>query len=50
MTGEWRNERVVAGGMGELGETETSVGEGVADTGEGAQVFGIETPSPRELQ
>lgn len=48
--GEFRNESAVANGIGESGEEEALVGEGVADTGEGARVFGIETPSPREMR
>lgn len=48
--GELRNERAVAGGIGESGEEEALVGEGVADTGEGEQVFGTEIPNPRELR
>lgn len=48
--GEWRNERAVAGGIGESGEEEASVGEGVADTGDGEWVFGTEIPNPHELQ
>lgn len=48
--GELRNERAVAGGIGESGEEEASVGEGVADMGEGARVFGTEIPNPRELR
>lgn len=41
--GEWQNERVVAGGMGELGEEEALVEEG-------AHVFGTEIPNPHELR
>lgn len=48
--GEWRNERAVAGGIGESGEEEASVGEGVVDTGEGTHVFGMEIPNPCELR
>lgn len=48
--GELQNERAVAGGIGELGEEEASVGEGVADMGEGVRVFRTEIPNPHELQ
>lgn len=48
--GEWRNESAVAGGIGDSGDEEAEVGVGVADTGEGARVFGTRIPNPSRLR
>ena len=47
--GESRKESAVAGGMGDSGDGEIE-GEEVADTGEGARVFGTKIPNPRVLR
>ena len=48
--GECRNEIAEAGKVGDSGDEEFGVVVGVADTGEGARVFGIESPNPSVLR